>query len=370
MYEFETQKQTSIFSQVISQMGADSDSTESLATSVVDYLWDNIDVEGNANPMALIRFFRTVTYDALSPDLQASVCKSFDPEPNQNANCLTLLATRGMKSEWNSRQLSAGHRCIPLSGAGIIERAPMIAQLIKQLGIDVASIVDPGPSAFLQPEKKKYQSFFVEHAKGSINIPAQDFVKKYQVKSVTGFGSLLPTGDMFAVILFSRVQLSQEGATNFARLAAGVETAINQISSGKKKSAKILVADLPAGASRILRLMQDRHELVFAETVERAINAAEQNYFDLTVCGTDFDDSRMFDLLREMKRDPLVRVKPFVCLRQSASELIKDNFSLIQLAATTAGASCYIDSIEMGDLELRSALESFLPEEIWKPTVT
>ena len=53
----------------------------------------------------------------------------------------TLLATAGDEPEWNSRHTSRGHAAIPLPSARIVERFPMIAQLIRQLGFDVADVV-------------------------------------------------------------------------------------------------------------------------------------------------------------------------------------------------------------------------------------
>ena len=52
-------------------------------------------------------------------------------------------------------------------------------------------------------EPKTYNVFHVPEAFDNPLIPAQeDFVLPYRIKSVLGFGGLLPSGDIFAVILF------------------------------------------------------------------------------------------------------------------------------------------------------------------------
>ena len=60
------------------------------------------------------------------------------------------------------------------------------------------------PDLVLELEQKNYNVFFVEDAIGSPYIPAQDdFVVPYGVRSVLGFGGLMPSGQVFAALLFT-----------------------------------------------------------------------------------------------------------------------------------------------------------------------
>jgi hypothetical protein len=55
-------------------------------------------------------------------------------------------------------------------------------------------------------------------------IPAQkDFVLPYKVASVLGFGGLLPDGDLFAVIIFSRVAIPASTAEMFRTIALNLK---------------------------------------------------------------------------------------------------------------------------------------------------
>ena len=55
-------------------------------------------------------------------------------------------------------------------------------------------------------------------AAGSPYIPAQeDFVQPVGIRSVLGFGGMLPGGDIFVVILFSR------GIATFEKIANGID---------------------------------------------------------------------------------------------------------------------------------------------------
>ena len=63
--------------------------------------------------------------------------------------CLTLLATVGEQAEWNVRDQSIGHQAIPLPSEEIVARAPMISQPIRQLGLEIHTIIRPEPSILI-----------------------------------------------------------------------------------------------------------------------------------------------------------------------------------------------------------------------------
>jgi two-component system sensor histidine kinase/response regulator len=69
--------------------------------------------------------------------------------------------------------------------------------------------------------------FHVPNARGSQYIPAQDdFVAAYDIESVVGFGDVLPNGDLFAVICFSRVPISEQAAALFSHLSISTKLAL------------------------------------------------------------------------------------------------------------------------------------------------
>jgi two-component system NtrC family sensor kinase len=109
----------------------------------------------------------------------------------------------------------------------MVEQAPMVFQLIRQLGLDVASVVAPTPEILRQAEGKSYGVFYVPEAKGSPYIPAQSsFVIPERIESVVGFGGLLRNGDMVAIILFSRIPVSEQTANRFRTIALDVRAAL------------------------------------------------------------------------------------------------------------------------------------------------
>jgi len=104
---------------------------------------------------------------------------------------------------------------------------PMIAQLVSQLGFDVNALLDSGSKVVLDLEHSDFNVFHVAEAAGSPHVPAQEeFVLRYGVRSVLGFGGLLPPRDLFAVILFSKASIPRETAELFKTLALSAKLAL------------------------------------------------------------------------------------------------------------------------------------------------
>ncbi len=198
---------------------------EEAAERAVRFFHDELLGEDGRPACALVRFFKTTSYADLPDDLQALVRNTI-PDPAHELRCLTLLATRGQEADWNSRHTSRGHRAIPLPSVAIVEQAPMIARLILQMGVDIAAIVQPDPELMLDDSDANYNVFHVARAAGSPHIVAQkEFVLPFAVESVLGFGGLLAPGDLFALIMFSRVPIPPETADQFRVLGLNLKMA-------------------------------------------------------------------------------------------------------------------------------------------------
>ena len=81
-------------------------------------------------------------------------------------------------------------------------------------------------------DQRTYNVFFVPEAQGHPSIPAQDFVARYGVKSALGFGGILPSGNLFAVIMFTRVAIPLSTAQMFRTLALNVKLNILPFANG------------------------------------------------------------------------------------------------------------------------------------------
>jgi PAS domain S-box-containing protein len=183
---------------------------------------------GEAN-CPLVRCFKTHPLSHLPPDLAQIAQGSLSDQRylRPDLPCLTLLATAGDAEPWNDRRSSRGHAAIPLESVEMVERAPMIASLLRQMGLKIDVALNPDSRLILDADQHTFNVFHVEHAQGNPSIPAQaDFIRRYGILSALGFGGLLPGGELFTVIMFSRVTIPRETADMFRTIALGVKLAL------------------------------------------------------------------------------------------------------------------------------------------------
>lgn len=211
---------------VLRLLVAESASMEEAAQKVTRYLYEHLlDGTSKERGCVLVRLFKTHRYAGLSEELQkfadsmaAGTALSVDTK------CLTLLASAGDEPRWNSRRTSRGHQSIPLISEAMVEQFPMISQLVRQLGMTTAELLRTGPEILRELEQKKFGVFHVPSATNSPSIPAQkDFVAPYGVSSALGFGGMLPDGDLFVVIIFTRVAIPVSTADMFSTIALNLK---------------------------------------------------------------------------------------------------------------------------------------------------
>jgi hypothetical protein len=115
----------------------------------------------------------------------------------------------------------------------MIQRFPMISQLISQLGVETSALLEADPELVVRLDERTYNVFHVPVAVGSAHIPAQeDFVLRHGIQSVVGFGGMLSTGDLFAVVLFSRAVVTERTAELLETLALSVKVAVQSFARG------------------------------------------------------------------------------------------------------------------------------------------
>lgn len=182
--------------------------------------------------VVLSRVYKTHAAGDLPADLTARATEPLGKPPKRRTPCLVLLGTAGDRPEWNDRRRSRGHQVIPLPSEEAIARLPMIATLIRQLGVPTGAILDSEPDLLLDLRERVFNVFHVEDAAASPSIPAKDFVADHGVRSAFGFGGLLLGSDLFAAIVFTRCPISRETAELFKTLALNVKLALLPLASG------------------------------------------------------------------------------------------------------------------------------------------
>jgi len=213
--------------EAISRAGDSCERMEDVAAEIVRYLQQAMVGPDGAGALALVRLYKTHRFADLPPTLQEAALGSTTERVALATRCLTLLGTAGVEPSWNDRRTSVDHRAIPLISEVVVERSPMIASLIRQLGLDLSWVVSPDEGQNIARHHLDYGVFHVADAAGSLLVPAQvGFVERYGIRSVVGCGGGLPSGDLFALVAFSTVGITAEVADLFRSLAYSAKAAL------------------------------------------------------------------------------------------------------------------------------------------------
>ena len=213
-------------------------SVEAAAQAITRHLYDHLRTpDGARRACALVRCFVTRPLASLDPDLRAAaVGAAGGAALPADVNCLVLLATVGDEAAWCDRRSSVGHQVIPLSSADAVRGAPMIARLIDAFGVPVEDLVGAvDPARLIRATAgKTYGVFHVAEAATSPYIPAQrDFVARHGIASVLGFGAALRTGDVAAVIMFSRTPIPADSADRFRTVALDLKSSLHRFGAAE-----------------------------------------------------------------------------------------------------------------------------------------
>ncbi|MEO5679311.1 MAG: hypothetical protein ABIS47_06555, partial [Acidimicrobiales bacterium] len=145
-------------------------SMEEAAQAVVGQLFRGLVDDDGSPACALVRFYVTLRLGELvAPlrELAASAGNDGYPPLSDETRCLTLLATAGREPAWNDRRASARHQVVALSDEARVERLPMVAGLLRGLGIEASSVVRPDPTQATARSGRRYDLFFVPEAASS-----------------------------------------------------------------------------------------------------------------------------------------------------------------------------------------------------------
>jgi len=180
---------------------AGADSFEDAANRAVTCLRRNFIDEATGRPsFVLARLFVTQRWEQLRPELQAHARKRLGGELERpDMRCLVLQASDGDQINWRKPSRSRSHRVIPLPSAEAVEKAPMLASLLRELGLSPNTVAGSVPVAH-DMFPTMFGTFHVHNARGSKEVPSQRFVTKHGVRSVLGFGGLFnPASDYFGI---------------------------------------------------------------------------------------------------------------------------------------------------------------------------
>ncbi len=137
--------------------------------------------------------------------------------------------------------------------------------------------------------------------------------------------------------------------------------------------ARILIAATPEGVAAMERILGQRHEFIVVGTVSQALAKLTEQAFDLIMIGVHFDESRMFELLRDVHKNSENADTPIICICTRDTPLTRTMHEGIDVASKVLGAWMYLDQHEYGvnkdpDAEMRRIIERCLTGEARKKT--
>jgi hypothetical protein len=183
-----------------------------------------------AQSTVLVRVFGTFRYGCLpeyEQDLVREIAMRAASEDllSDDTDVLTLLGTRGMRSQWNERTASREHRVVPLQSAGFVGEIPMIARVLSETGFAPFGTPRIRSQYVVRAGAGGEGLFFVGDARvttderGRLIVPAVDFVTEHGIRTVFGFGGPYRSARNFVTtIVFCRETISRTTAANFITL--------------------------------------------------------------------------------------------------------------------------------------------------------
>ena len=165
----------------IRSLGRYAKSMENAANEVVNYFFENfVDKHTGERSCVLVRMFKTHNVDELPSDLQKFAENMLHKKTKSKSyKCLTLLGTTGVEDSWRDRKNSEERQAIPLPSKEVLNQIPMMRNLVKQMGLDVETVINPDPELLTDLSQNTYNVFHVPDAVNSPYVPVQDdFIKK------------------------------------------------------------------------------------------------------------------------------------------------------------------------------------------------
>ncbi len=284
-------------------LGTGAMNLEAVADRLVRYLYTSLTMAQTEEPACvLVRLFKTHPYYRLAPELQDLAAMRLGKRPDHlSLTCLTLLASAGALPGWNDPALSSRFRVIPLGSPDEVDQLPMFSQLFRQLGVSLPHPTEPAHDLLLDSQEHTFNVFHILHAEGSPYIPAQEeFVLKYGIRSVLGFGAPLPDGELFSVILFSKDVIPESTAQLFKPLALCAQIALAphvNMTPLPQASATALsgingtstddptIAQLQARIAELERLLTVQEQTVDAQAsrIEMIVSGSEMGTWDWNI---------------------------------------------------------------------------------------
>ncbi len=152
---------------------------------------------------------------------------------------LCLLGSRGDLPHWNDPGRSRGHLAIPLVSARFVERIPMVARLMHDMGLGLDWLDTADADIVVEKLGAVAGVFHVEDAatevdsQGRLIVPAQDFVAAHEIHTVFGLGGTYLSGMFVSFVVFTRETFPRARTQAFATLLTAFKNATRRLAANR-----------------------------------------------------------------------------------------------------------------------------------------
>ena len=210
-------------------------SLEDAARLFTDALYERFE-----SSVVLARVFGTVEVRQLPTDDRAfverfAVASGGTEKLSESTPVLSLLASRGAETAWNDRRRSQNHLGIPLLSERFVAEIPMISRLLNEIGF--APAWRGSESGFVTKTLANVNGiFYVGDARTAVDdrerniIPATEFIERYGIRTVFGFGGSYLGRPMFiSAIVFCREEIARSQVMRFIPLIGSLKASTTRL---------------------------------------------------------------------------------------------------------------------------------------------
>jgi anti-sigma regulatory factor (Ser/Thr protein kinase) len=236
---------------------------------------------GGSSDIVLAQVFQTAAWDALPPDVQQQVISQSPAGTSAPERCLVLLGTDGDLPVWTDRRTPGDAAAIALTRREALTTPPLIPALAGTLGVTVDAFLPDSEPELLDDLSQSVEAFFVPEVTPGRHGPGDGFVADHGVCSLIGFGAILPDGNAFTVMMYTKKPVSSHVAGMFRTVAVAAKLALLEalekpLFNGQQDRPADALAVASARMAALQQMLEVHQKTVVAQTerLEAALDDA------------------------------------------------------------------------------------------------
>ena len=192
---------------------------------ICDHLHENLVLDDGSPGSFAVRLYKTHAHRLLPPS-HAEMARRVDETVDERTPVLVLLASA--PGGVDPTVLEETEMMTPLTRRAF-DVQPMLPQLIVSLGVEVDTILDPTKVLAMRLQSKNLDVFVENDLAESALLPDEEArarVRELGVAAIVAVGGILPSGDLFLLSLFPRVEVSERVADLLRSFGIAVKAAL------------------------------------------------------------------------------------------------------------------------------------------------